>query len=104
MKTFGVIKMRWVVWVWNHTPNCAEMSRLSSRSLEHPQSLKLRGQMWLHFLICTWCQRYFRQLNFLHEAASRFEEHFAALPDHGLSAEARRRIIQRLQFVEMKGL
>lgn len=104
MKTFEAIKMRWVVWVWNHTPNCAEMSRLSSRSLDQPLSLKLRCQMWLHFLICAWCRRYFRQLNFLHAAASRFGKHDAILPDRGLSAEARRRIMQRLQFAEVKGL
>ena len=28
-----------VIWVWKHTPSCAEMSRLTSRALEQPLTL-----------------------------------------------------------------
>ena len=102
MKIFDSLKMRWIVWVWNHTPNCAEMSRLASRSLEQPLSMRTRLKMRLHYLICAWCKRYFKQLTFLHEAAPHFDEHAGILPNRGLSAEARRRIVQRLQGVESK--
>ena len=102
MKIFDSLKTRWIVWVWNHTPNCAEMSRLASRSLEQPPSLRTRLKMRLHYLICAWCKRYFKQLTFLHEAAPHFDKHPGALPSRGLSAEARQRITQRLQAVENK--
>jgi len=102
MKIFDSLKTRWIVWVWNHTPNCAEMSRLASRSLEQPLSLRTRLKMRLHNLICAWCKRYFKQLTFLHEAAPHFDEHAGILPSRGLSAEARQRIMQRLQGVENK--
>ena len=102
MKFFDSLKTRWIVWVWNHTPNCAEMSRLASRSFERPLSLRTRLKMRLHYLICAWCKRYFKQLTFLHEAALHFDEHAGILPNHGLSAEARQRIMQRLQGVENK--
>ena len=42
MKIFDSLKTRWIVLVWNHTPNCAEMSRLASRSLEQPLSVHTR--------------------------------------------------------------
>src|SRR5258708_7536634 len=103
MKVFDSLKTRWVVWVWKHTPNCAEMSRLASRSLEQPLSMRTRLKMGLHYLICTWCKRYFTQLRFLHEAAPRFEEHAGTLSSRGLSVEARQRIVQRLRGVESKG-
>ncbi len=102
MKILMSLKTRWIVWVWNHTPNCAEMSRLASRSLEQSLSLRTRLKMRLHYLICAWCKRYFKQLRFLHEAAPRFDEHADHLPSRSLSAEARRCIVQRLQGVENK--
>jgi len=100
MKILRPLKTRWVVWVWNHTPNCAEMSRLASRSLEQPLSVHTRLKMQLHYLICAWCKRYFTQLRFLHEAAPHFDEHAGTLPARSLSVEARRRIMQRLQGME----
>ena len=102
MKTLMALKTRWVVWVWNHTPNCAEMSRLPSRSLEQPLSMRMRLKMRLHYLICAWCKRYFTQLRFLHEAAPHFDEHTGTGPVRSLSVEARRLIMQRLQGMENK--
>ena len=102
MKIFDSLKTRWIVWVWNHTPNCAEMARLASRSLEQPLSMRTWLKMRLHYLICAWCKRYFKQLTFLHEAAPHFDEHAGILPSRGLSAEARQRIMQRLQAAENK--
>jgi hypothetical protein len=99
MKIFDSLKMGWIVWVWKHTPNCAEMSRLASRSLDQPLSLSTRLKMRLHFLICAWCKRYFKQLEFLHKAVLRFDKHVEILPDRDLSAEARQRIVRRLQNV-----
>ena len=96
MKLLESLKMRWVVWVWNHTPNCADMSRLASLSLEQPPSLTLRLKMRLHHLICVWCQRYERQLRFLHRAAPHSHDNLDALSPRGLSTEARQRLLQRL--------
>src|SRR5713226_3581574 len=88
MKLVEALKTRWVVWVWNHTPNCAEMSRLASRSFEQPLALRTRLKMRLHYVICAWCKRYFMQLRFLHEAAPHFGEYEGHLPTRSLSAEA----------------
>jgi len=97
MKIFEPLKQRWVAWIWGLTPNCADMSRLASQSLEKALPLGLRLQMRLHFLICVWCNRYFKHLNFLHRAALRLEQGAGDLPGRGLSPEAKRRIVQRLQ-------
>ena len=98
MKLFEWLNTRWTTWVWNHTLNCAEMSRLASQSLERPLPLGARLKVRLHFLICVWCKRYFKQLKFLHDSAPHFHEHAEILPNRGLSAEARQRIVQRLQL------
>ena len=90
------LKMRWVVWVWKHTPNCAEMSRLSSRSLEQPLNWKTRLKMGLHFVICTWCKRYQKHLRFLHRHAPQLEARLELHALRGLSTEAKTRIKIRL--------
>lgn len=97
MKLLHSLKMRWLVWVWQHTPNCAEMSRLASRSLDQPLTFKVRCQMRLHHLICVWCQRYQKHLRFLHQAAPRMEGEIETAAHRGLSPEARQRIMQRLR-------
>ena len=92
MKLFASLKTKFVVWVWNHTPTCAEMSRLTSRALEQPLSLKTRLQMRLHFVICAWCRRYFEQINFLRQSAPKLGLQLGELPGRGLAAEAKERI------------
>ena len=96
MKCFAALKARWVLWVWNHTPNCAEMSRLTSLSFEQPMSFRLRCQMWLHHLICIWCQRYTRHLRFLHRAAPTLAVRAEAGAPRELSGETKRRMVERL--------
>jgi hypothetical protein len=97
MKLGAFLKQRWARWVWNHTPTCAEMSRAVSQSLDRPPSLKLRLQMWLHFLICVWCQRYHKHLTFLHREAPKLAEHTRLAPARGLSEEAKQRLKHRLR-------
>ena len=97
MKLFASLKTKFVVWVWNRTPTCAEMSRLTSRALEQPLTIKTRLKMRLHFVICAWCRRYFKQINFLHETAPRLGLELGALPARGMSAEAKQRIMQRIR-------
>lgn len=92
MKLFATLKTRFVVWVWNHTPSCAEMSRLTSRALEQPLTLKMRMMLRLHFVICAWCRRYFEQINFLHNTAPKLGLKLGELPGRGLAAEAKERI------------
>lgn len=97
MKLLQSLKLRWVVWIWNHTPNCTEMSRLASLSFEQPPSMGLRLKMRLHHLICVWCQRYEQQLKFLHRAAPMTHADLDLLALRGLSPEARQRLVRRLR-------
>ncbi len=94
----AVLKARLVAWVWDHTPDCAEMSRLTSRALEQPLTLRTRLKMRLHFVICSWCRRYYEQVNFLHMHALELHSQQGDLPGRGLPIESRRRILERVQF------
>ncbi len=104
MKIIASIKERWVVWAWQHTPHCTEISRLASQSLEQPLPFRTRLKMRLHFLICVWCERYDKQLKFLHRACPQASHQDETLPGRGLSAEARQRIVQHLKTADNKNL
>ncbi len=97
MKLLEALKTRCILWVWNHTPTCAEMSRLASRRLDAPPSLKTRLQMRLHYLICAWCHRYARQLRFLHAASPGLQDRIEAHSARQLAPDSKRRLIERLQ-------
>ena len=97
MKMADSVKRACVGWIWEHTPNCAEMSRLASQTLEGPIPLQIWFKMKLHYVICVWCKRYSKHLNFLHEAAPHLDEHSGLLSNRTLSAAAKQRIVQRLQ-------
>ena len=99
MKALESLKLRWITWVWKHTPDCAAMARLSSERLERPLPLGMRLRMRLHFLICVWCHRYLKHLEFLHQHAPQAEAHLPGFTHHGLSAEAKQRMVQHLSKV-----
>ena len=98
MKMMDSLRKHWVRWVWKHTPNCAEMSRLASKSFDGPQPLGTRLRMRLHSVLCVWCKRYRKHLRFLRTAAPGLDDHLD-LPGGGrLSPEAKRRILRRLEM------
>ena len=78
------------------SPNCREASRLQSDALDRPLTFSQKLGLRIHLLLCKWCRRYGRQINFL-RAASRHEAHGDhCLPPQELSPEARGRIKQKL--------
>jgi len=96
MSLIGSLKMRWLKWVWQHTPSCAEVARLSSQRLEQPLGLGTRLRIRLHLVICVWCHRYLKQLEFMHQHLRLVEQHEVSPARRALSPDAKRRIIRDL--------
>jgi len=99
MKLLDALKTRWLVWVWNHTPNCAEMSRLASMSLDQPVSVKVRLKMRLHSLMCVWCERYSKHVRTLHRVAPQLPNQLDLVTDRHLSDQAKQRMKKSLNEV-----
>ncbi len=85
-----------VKFIGKHTPKCREMVRILSRSIDEPMPLTMRIKKRLHFLICCWCQRYERQLRYIHKTAGRFPEHADEASNVPFPPDAKERIRQRL--------
>ena len=80
-----------VKFIGKHTPNCREMVRILSKSMDEPMPLMMRIEKRIHFLICCWCQRYEEQLHYIRETAKKFPEHADEASDVPVSNEAKER-------------
>ncbi len=78
--------------------NCKEVTQLASESLDRKSTLKERIDLRFHLLMCKLCTRYFRQLNFMHQASSEMDENHIKVPGAQLSDTARDRIRNQLDL------
>lgn len=74
-----------------HTPNCREMVRILSQSMDEPMPLTMRIKKRFHFLMCCWCQRYEEQLHYLRDTARQFPEHANEASDLPVANEVKER-------------
>jgi len=81
-------------------PSCRDASRLQSEALDKELSLSKRFGLSLHLLVCKWCRRYGKQIQFLRDAAHEHSENLSEAVPQKLSTEARERIKKRLQAGE----
>ena len=74
------------------SPNCRQVVRLLSRSLDRPLLLWSSLGMKLHLLLCISCRRYARQTRRLHEELPQHEHAWIESCPERLPAEARQRL------------
>ena len=78
-------------------PTCREVIRTQSDALDQSISSTKWFGLRLHLLVCKWCRRYGKQIQFLHHAASEYPDEIAESVPQKLSDEARERIKRRLK-------
>lgn len=96
MKIVESLKLRWIMWVWNLSPNCKAATRLQSEAFDHKLSFRQRLGLRIHLVLCKWCRRYGKQITFIHNAAQSHPDEMAESAPQQLSDEARERIRQKL--------
>lgn len=81
-------------------PTCQEMTRLLSEAMDRSLPFHLRMRMRVHLALCTFCQRYQRQLRFirhmLRKHGGRLEETRKS-QEPSLSSEAKYRLQRALE-------
>jgi hypothetical protein len=81
----------------NLSVSCREAARLQSAALDRKLTLLERFGLRCHLLLCKWCSRYGRQIEFLRSVAREQAQDDRHAPLPRLSPEARQRIKRRLQ-------
>jgi len=87
--------------VWRMTPDCRDITRLTSEGRDRRLPLGTRLRLGLHRRFCRWCARYASQLDLLHEANHLFAEHAGKIGGPTLDSDAKARIKRALQIEEI---
>ena len=59
--------------------------------------LTTRIKLRVHYLMCSFCERYAKQLNYMREVAREFPEKIGEISDATLPAEAKQRLKEALR-------
>ncbi len=82
------------------SPSCRDSVRLMARSRAQPIGFGYRLGLWIHLVLCSFCRRYQRQIEFLRTSL----DPEPSGPAPGLPVEARQRIRERLGRASAAGL
>src|SRR3954466_4157104 len=78
------------------SPNCKEASRLQSGALHRSLSLPQRVGLGIHLILCKWCRRYGKNIQFLRDVIEAPSETENRCHSQVLAPEARERLKQKL--------
>ena len=91
------LQLQIVLLICRFTPTCPEVVRILSLGMDKELSLMMRIKLRVHYLMCSFCQRYMKQLKYMRTVAREFPEKIGEVSDATLSAEAKARMKEALR-------
>ena len=79
------------------TPTCPEVIHILSLGMDKELPLTTRIKLRIHYLMCSFCERYAKQLNYMRQVAREFPEKIGEVSDAMLPAEAKERLKEALR-------
>ncbi len=79
------------------TPTCPEVIRILSLGMDRPLPLTTRIKLRIHYLMCSFCERYAKQLTYMRTVAREFPKKIGEVSDAKLPAEAKQRLKEALR-------
>jgi hypothetical protein len=86
-----------VLLICRFTPTCPEVVRILSLGMDKQLSLMMRMKLRIHYLMCSFCQRYMKQLKYIRQVSREFPEKIGEISDAKLPAEAKERLKEALR-------
>lgn len=86
------LQLRIVLLIVRFTPRCPEVTRILSQSMEHELPRITRIKLRIHYLMCSFCERYAKQLKYMRRVAREFPEKVGEVSNETLPAEAKERL------------
>src|SRR5262245_11505173 len=90
------LQLQIVLLICRLTPTCPEVVRILSLGTDHKLSLTMRMKLRIHYLMCSFCERYAKQLKYMRTVAREFPEKIGEISDAKLPTEARERLKEAL--------
>jgi hypothetical protein len=86
------LQLKVVLLICKFTPTCPEVVRILSQGMDKDLSLLTRMKLRIHFLMCSFCERYMKQLLYMRTVARQFPEKIGEVSDATLPADAKERM------------
>src|ERR1700757_3966305 len=86
-----------VLLICRFTPTCPEVVRILSLGMDKELSLMMRIKLRIHYLMCSFCERYMKQLKYMRTVAREFPEKIGDVSDAKLPTDAKDRLKQALR-------
>src|SRR5438045_9456289 len=87
-----LVQLQIVLLICRFTPTCPEVVRILSLGMDKQLSLMMRMKLRIHYLMCSFCQRYMQQLNYIRQVSREFPDKIGEVSDASLSADAKEQI------------
>jgi hypothetical protein len=81
-----------VLLICRFTPTCPEVIRILSLGMDKDLSLITRLKLRIHYLMCSFCQRYAKQLKYIRTVAHEFPDKIGEISEAKLPADAKERM------------
>jgi hypothetical protein len=86
------LQLQIVLLICKFTPTCPEVTRILSQGMDKELSLMMRLKLRVHYLMCSFCERYMKQLHYIREVSREFPEKIGEVSTASLSSDAKDRL------------
>ena len=86
------LQLQIVLLICRFTPSCPEVVRILSLGMEKQLSLMMRIKLRIHYLMCSFCERYMKQLKYIRQVSREFPNKIGEISKESLPSNAKDRI------------
>ena len=86
------LQLQIVLLICRFTPTCPEVVRILSLGMDEQLSLMMRIKLRIHYLMCSFCERYMKQLKYIRQVSTEFPEKIGDVSDASLPTDAKERM------------
>src|SRR5947209_18863130 len=91
------LQLQIVLLICRFTPTCPEVVRILSLGMDKQLSLMMLMKLRIHYLMCSFCERYMKQLKYIRQVSREFPEKIGEVSDAKLPTEAKERLKEALR-------
>ena len=86
------LQLQIVLLICRFTPTCPEVVHVLSQGMDKQLPLMMRAKLRIHYLMCSFCERYMKQLEYIRQVSREFPEKIGNVSDALLPADAKERM------------
>jgi hypothetical protein len=91
------LQLQLVLLICRFTPSCPEVVRIISQGMDQELSLLTRIKLRIHYLMCSFCKRYEKQLRSMRTMAREFPERIGDASEEKMPDEVKQRMRDALR-------